>query len=383
MAVYLDHNASSPLRPEVFEVMRPWLEGEPAANASSPHRAGQRARLAVERARELVADLLDCEPLEVVFTSGGTEANNLALSAALAGQAGGRVVTSAIEHPSVEAGCAALESSGGAVTRIAPGGDGTVRARDFVTAMEGGARLVSLMLANNETGAIQPVGCVARAVKSSTLRHSDAIQAAGRIPVSVRDLGVDMLSVSAHKMGGPQGAGALVVRRGTPFEPLLRGGPQERRRRAGTEPVALLAGFGEAARLARLEMGRWESVCAPLRDRFEDEVRGIDSSARVHAASVRLPNTSSVAFPGRSAEAIAMALDLAGVAVSTGSACSSGATLPSRVLQAHGFDEEEVRGTIRVSFGPSNTAADLDRLLEELRAVLARIAPVHAGKAVR
>jgi cysteine desulfurase len=374
--VYLDHNATTPLRPEVLEAMLPLLSGEPAANPSSPHGPGQRARLAVEQAREELAALLDCDPMEVIFTSGGTEADNLAVLGFM--EASDRrfpaqVVSTAIEHPAVEECLSHLESAGTTVARVPPGTSGTIEAERVLESLRPETRLVTAMLANNETGAVVPVAEIAAPARERGIAvHTDAVQAAGRLPVSFRKLGVDLLSVSSHKMGGPQGVGALVAGRDVPLAPRLLGGPQERRRRGGTEPVALIAGFGEAARLAREEMGRWERVTRPLRDRFEEEVRARFPTARLHTSLSRLPNTASVAFMGRSAEALVMAADLAGISISTGSACSSGATLPSRVLREMGLGAEEVASTIRVSFGPGNTDEDLDRLIAAIEQFMAQ-----------
>ena len=377
MRVYLDHNAGVPMRREVFEAMWALLLGEPAANASSPHGPGQRARYRIEQAREEIAALIGCEPAEIVFTSGGTEADNLAVLGFMEGRAGGEpaphVVSTTIEHPAVEECLKSLEERGVRISRVRVGASGAVDAGEVEASFLPETVLASVMLANNETGAIQPVAEIARRARARGITvHSDAVQAAGRIPFDVRSLGVDVLSISAHKMGGPQGVGALYLRRGIELAPRLLGGPQERRRRAGTEPAALIAGFGEAARLAREEMGRWEGVTRPLRDRFEGEMTARFPEARFHPAPLRLPNTSSVAFPGHSAEAIVMALDLEGIAVSTGSACSSGAALPSRVLAAMGLPEWEVRSTIRVSFGPSNAEHDVERLLAALGEIVAR-----------
>ncbi len=370
--VYLDHNAGAPLRREALAAMRPWLEAGGAGNASSQHRRGQQARLAVEEARAEVAALVGAEPSEVVFTSGGTEADNLAVLGAA-----GSVVSTAIEHPAVEACLAALERRGVSVARVAPEPDGVVSVSALRDAVRADTTLVTVMLASNETGALQPVAELAQALRrrggSRPLLHTDAVQAAGRVPVRRDELDADLISLSAHKLGGPQGIGALVVRRGAPLPPRLLGGPQEQGRRGGTEPVAAIAGFGAAARLARAEMGRWESVCAPLRDCFEEGVRALRPDAVVHCAgAARLPNTSSVGFADQAAEALVAALDLQGIEISAGAACASGARRPSRALLAMGLPEDVVRGTIRVSFGPGSTAADGRLLIEALERVMVR-----------
>ncbi|MEX2644601.1 MAG: cysteine desulfurase family protein [Acetobacterales bacterium] len=358
-SVYLDHNATAPLRPCAAEAMARALAE--TGNPSSVHGFGRRARRRVEDAREAVAALADADPAGVVFTAGATEANNLALGLAR----GRRVLVSAVEHDSVLA--AAPEA-----TRIPVDGDGLVDldALDRLVAevagqSAAGPLLVSVMLANNETGAVQPVAeAVARvrAVAPDALLHCDAVQAAGRIPVDMAALGVDMLALSAHKLGGPQGVGALIVRDGVPLVADRRGGGQERGRRAGTEPVAAIAGFGAAAQEAAGES--WDDVRA-LRERLEASAREISPDCRVFAAGApRLPNTTCLTLPGMSAETQVMALDLAGVAVSAGAACSSGKVALSHVLLAMGVGPDEAATAIRVSLGPATTGAEVDRFLD-------------------
>ena len=363
---YLDWNATAPLRPEARMALGAALDL--VGNASSPHAEGRRVRTIVEDAREEVAALVGARPAEVVFTSGGTEANN----AVLAGR-WDTIVLAGIEHDSV----------------LAPARESRARLLDFpvdrngvldVAALTGslpqakGSRaLLSLQLANNETGVIQPVAGVAAAAKSTGLWvHSDAVQAAGRIGVDFKALGVDFLSLSAHKLGGPKGIGALVMRENAILPAFIAGGGQERRRRAGTENVAAIAGFGAAARAAGRELAAMHRVRA-LRDRLEAEIRAITPAAVVIGAEAeRLPNTTNVALPGTSAETLVIALDLAGVAVSAGAACSSGKVGASRVLEAMGLESGLARAAIRVSLGWASTQADVSAFIEAWSHVAAR-----------
>jgi cysteine desulfurase len=355
---YLDWNATAPLRPEARAALVAALDT--AGNPSSPHAEGRRARAIVEDAREEVAALVGARPAEVVFTSGGTEANNAVL-------AGGwdTICLAGIEHDSVRA---PARSSGARIVELPVDANGVVDAGALGARMEqpGGARaLMSLQMANNETGVLQPVAQAAAVASARGLSvHTDAVQAAGRVAVDFRALGVDFLSLSAHKLGGPKGVGALVIREGAVLPPLLAGGGQERRRRAGTENVPAIAGFGAAARAAARELAEMEPVRA-LRDRLEAEVREITPEARVLAAGAgRLPNTTSIALPGASAETLVIALDLAGVAVSAGAACSSGKVGASHVLQAMGVEPALARAAIRVSLGPGSTEADVAAFVE-------------------
>ena len=360
-ATYLDYNATAPLRPEAREAMLAAL-GE-TGNASSVHGFGRRARGLIEAAREAVAALVSARPEQVVFTSGGTEANNMALRGA-----GGRILASAGEHDSVlRAGAAAC---------IALDAEGLVDLSGLERALAGGGKdpaLVALMLANNETGVIQPVAAAARLAHARGARlHCDAVQAAGRIAIDFEALGAASLSLSAHKLGGPQGVGALVLAEGFEPAPLLAGGGQERRRRAGTENVAAIAGFGAAARAALRELPRMPEI-ARLRDDLEARLRGLVPEAAIHGAGApRLANTACFGVPGTSAETLVMALDLAGVAVGAGAACSSGKVAPSHVLRAMGLDEAAAGAAIRVSLGWASTAEDTARFLAAWRSCLAR-----------
>ncbi|MFQ5876852.1 MAG: cysteine desulfurase family protein [Acidobacteriota bacterium] len=379
--IYLDHNATAPLRPEAREAMDRVLDA-PAGNPGSVHQLGHRARMAVERAREEVARLVGAGPEEIVFTGGGTEANNLAIyGAALAAAAGrGRVVTSAFEHPSVLSVVSDLEERGHEVVRVRPSRAGVVDAARVLREADRGTVLVSLMLANNEVGTLQPVAEIGPELnRRGILFHCDAAQAAGKVPVDVRALGVDLLSLAGHKLGGPQGVGVLYVRRGLVLRPHLRGGGQELHRRPGTENVAAIAGLGAAAEAAFRGLPTEGPRVAVLRDRLEREILSRAPGARVNGAgAARVPNTSSLAFPGLTGEALTIALDLEGFAVSTGSACSAGTIRKSEALEAMGLPDESL-SSIRVSIGPGTTEAEVDAFVEVLPAVVARL---RAGAAV-
>jgi cysteine desulfurase len=359
---YLDYNATAPLRPEVREAMVAALDTH--GNPSSVHAEGREARALVESARAKVAKLAGAKPENVIFTSGGSEANALAL-AAQTGEAW-HCYISAVEHPSVLAGGRFYRES---TTRILVSGDGVidlgVLEKELTKNHLGGwRRFVSLMAANNETGAIQPVAAAAEIVHAAGgVLHTDAVQVAGRLPLDFGALGADMMTLSAHKIGGPKGVGALVVREGVPVEPLIKGGGQERRRRAGTENVAGIAGFGIAAALAAAEVDR-ASELAAFRDELEKRAVEVGPDTVVVSGRVaRLPNTSCLAVPGTKAETLVIGLDLAGVAVSAGSACSSGKVEASHVLSAMGLSQELAQGAIRVSLGFGTVSADIERFI--------------------
>ena len=377
--VYLDHNATTPLHPRAREAMLPWLGGGSHGNPSSAHRFGQAAREAVEGAREQVAALLGARPLEVVFTASGTEANNAVLfhAARKAGRRG-HLVISAIEHPSIREAAARLAGEGMEVTRVSPRADGVVSVEEVVRALRPETRLVALMLANNELGTLQPVTAVADACHERGVPVlCDAVQAVGKIPVDAPALGADYLVLGAHKFYGPLGAAALWTRQ--EISGYLVGGSQERRRRAGTENVPAIVGLGAAAAVARKEMAQRTAHLAALRDRFEGELRTQVPGAVVHCQeSPRLPNTSHVAFAGvegafMEGESLLIRLDLAGFAVSTGSACSSGSVEPSKTLLAAGISREEALASLRVSFGIGNTFEEVDAFLGALAREVAEL----------
>lgn len=366
-AVYFDNNATTPLDPRVAVAMRPWL-GERHGNPSSVHGFGRAAREAVERARDQVAALLGVDAPEIVFTASGTEANNSVLySVAGRHRFDGRVVLSAFEHPSVLEGARRLADGGMEIVSVPPRGDGRVAAEDIEVRLEGSTRLVALMLANNELGTMQPVRQVAEACAVRSIPMlCDAVQAVGKVAVAPRELGVDFLTLGAHKFHGPLGAAALYVRGGAEFTPLLVGGGQERQRRASTVNVPAVVGLGEAARLARQELESRHVKLSGLRDRFETGMRRIPGAV-VHCATVeRLPGTSHVSFPGLIGQDLMIRLDMRGYAVSTGSACGSGTVEVSPALKAMGMDDAEALGSLRVSFGDQNTAEEVDRFLDVL-----------------
>jgi len=372
---YLDYNATAPLDPAAAEAMVR-VAAEAAGNASSPHAEGRAARRALDEARARVAALVGARPEEVVFTGGGTEADNLAVLGAVRYLRASHVVISSIEHPAVIAAAERLEYDGVAVTRVRPDAHGVVDAGEVLDAIGPGTGLVSIMLANNETGVIQPVAEIAREARArGVLVHTDAVQAVGKIPVDVRALDVDLLSTSAHKLHGPGGIGALVVREGTWVEPLVIGGGQERGLRSGTSPVAQAVGFGVAAEVAREGLAAHAGARGVFTRRFEAGVHERIPSAVLHGAAVeRLPGTTSMAVPGIAADALVAALDLEGFAVSAGAACATGAASPSHVLSAMGVDEGLIRSTIRVSAGRSTTEDAADALVEALVRITARIA---------
>ena len=374
--VYLDNNATTPVLPEVLEAMRPYF-GERFGNASSIHHHGQETRSAVERAREAVARLIGARPSEIILTSGGTEADNLAVFG-IAG-AGDHVITSTIEHHAVMNACRHLEESGCQVTYVPVDGRGVVDPAEVKRALRPNTKLISIMYANNETGVVQPVVEIGRiAAEADVYFHTDAVQAAGKISVRVDEIGCDLLTVSGHKLHGPQGVGALYVRKGTQIEAMMYGGRHERLRRAGTENVPGIVGLGKAAELAcaALEGGEDKQIAA-LRDRLEQELLkieacGVNGESSPHTAQTasntgngsdllrRVPNTSNIYFDGLDGEALVIALDLKGLAVSTGAACSSGAIEPSHVLMAMGLPAERARGSIRFSLGKQNSVEDVE-----------------------
>ncbi|HEX5702635.1 MAG TPA: cysteine desulfurase family protein [Pyrinomonadaceae bacterium] len=372
--VYLDHSATTPVDPRVLAAMMPYLT-ENYGNASSVHLFGQQARAAVDKSRRQIASLIGARPNEIVFTSGGTEANNLAIrgNCEAAEPHGRHIITSAIEHPSARGPIDQLEKQGWEVTRLPVYDNGIVRVEDVRDAIRANTTLLSVMLANNEIGTIQPVveiGALVRELRDGQRHlwfHTDAVQAAGRIPIDVDALGCDLLTLSAHKMYAPKGAGALFVRRGVRLLAQNVGGHQERERRAGTEPVANIVGFGVAAELAKQEIFDRTEHTRRLRDRFESGVsERIEDIIFNGNREQRLSHVSNISFRFIEGEGLLIHLDLQGVAVSTGSACSSGTLEPSPVIRALGRDEELARGAIRFSFGKDNTEEDVDRVLDVL-----------------
>lgn len=362
MRIYLDNNATTAIHPDVLRALESSLR-DVYGNASSVHREGQSARRAIESARESVARLIGATARELVFTSGGTESNNAAIFGAVPREGRFHIVTSAIEHPSVAEAVHELERRGHDVTFVAPSRDGVVDASAVIDAMRDDTRLVTVMMANNETGVLQPVAEIGAATRARKIHfHVDGVQAAGKIGVDVEAIGCDTFSMSAHKLHAPKGIGALYVRRGTNMSAHLFGGAQERRRRAGTENVPLAVAFGVAASLPHVDI-------APLRDHFESALVDVTINGRNVA---RLPNTSNVTFHGADGEGIVIGLDLAGIAVSTGSACSSGRIEPSPVLLAMGLTPEEAKSTVRFSLSRFTTREELDRTVDVLRDLVPR-----------
>ena len=383
--VYLDNNATTPVLPDVLEAMRPYF-GEHFGNASSISHHGQETRAAVERSREAVAKLLGARASEIVFTSGGTEGDNLAVFGIA--QAGDHVITSTIEHHAVMNACRHLEEQGCEVTYVPVDGRGVVDPADVKRALRPSTKLISIMFANNETGVVQPVREIGQmAAEADVYFHTDAVQAAGKIPVRVDEIGCDLLTISGHKAHGPQGVGALYVKKGTRIEAMMYGGRHERSRRAGTENVPGIVGLGKAAELARVALERGDDeMIAGLRDRLEKELLSIDCTGLNGQGAPRVPNTTNVYFDGIDGEAMVIALDLKGLAISTGAACSSGAIEPSHVLMAMGMPAERARASIRFSLGKQNTAEDVEfalSLVPETVARLRQLSPVWKGAASR
>lgn len=386
--VYLDHSATTPSDPRVVAAMLPYLT-EKFGNASSVHSFGQDARAAIDRARRQVAAFVGARANEIAFTSGGTEANNLAIRGLCdAAQSHGRhIITSAIEHPSVRSSIQILEQNGWEATQLPVYDDGIVRVEDVQAALRPDTILISVMMANNEIGTVQPIaelGALVRAERERGRRHlwlhTDAVQAAGRVPIDVESLGCDLLSLSAHKIYAPKGCGALFVRKGVRLTPQQVGGHQERERRGGTEAVASIVAFGAATELAQSEMPERNEHTRSLRDRFEKQIaKSIGEIVFNGSREQRLPHLSNISFRFIEGEGLLIHLDMQGVAVSSGSACSSGTLEPSPVIQALGRNDELARGSIRFSFGKDNTEEDVDYVLEVLtRAVesLRKLSPL-------
>jgi len=371
--VYLDNNATTPVLPEVFDAMRPWF-GEHFGNASSIHHHGQETRAAVENARESVAKLLGCGASEIVFTSGGTEADNLALSGLL--KTGDHVITSSVEHHAVLHAAKHMEETDCDLTVLPVDSRGLVDPADVQRALRPNTKLISIMMANNETGVLQPVDEIGKiAGEAGVLFHTDAVQAAGKVPISAKQIGCAALSISGHKMHAPQGVGALYVKKGTRLQPLFYGGRHERSRRAGTENVPGIVAFGRAAELANqgFERGDDKKITA-MRDRLEQGILAqVDEAGVNGAGSPRVPNTSNVHFDHIEGESLVIALDLKGLAVSTGAACSSGAIEPSHVLLAMGLKPERARASIRFSLGKQTTEDDIDFALSIVPETVARL----------
>ena len=374
--IYLDHAATTPVDEAVTRAMVAVLENG-YGNPSSVHAPGREARQRVGEAREKVAQLLGARPEEIVFTSGGTEADNLALVGVVRAcrERGDHIVTTQVEHHAVLETCRALEAEGFRTTYVPVDSHGMVDPQAVAEALTPRTVLVSVMMANNEVGTLQPVARIADLVRPrGVYLHTDAVQAVGQVPVAVEELGVDLLSLSAHKMYGPKGVGALYVRRGVPLSPLLHGGGQERGRRSGTENVPGIVGLGKAAQLAHSEQPERQRGLTALRERL---IRGL--AARVPEAILnghptqRLPSNVSISFPGVTGEALVVDLDLKGVAISAGAACAAGTVEPSHVLRAMGLSESVAAGTVRLSLGRANTPEEVDQVLDILTETVERL----------
>ena len=378
--VYLDNNASTPVLPEVFEAMRPYYL-ERFGNASSIHHYGQHARAAVERARNSVAVLLNARPAEIVFTSGGTESDNLAIFGLV--KAGDHVITSTIEHSAVLNSCKRLEQMGIEVTYVPVNHRGHVEPDDVRKAIRPNTRLISIMMANNESGVVQPVEEIGKiALEADVFFHTDAVQAAGKIPIDVQKIQCDALSISGHKIHAPQGTGALFIKKGTLIQPLIYGGSHERQRRAGTENLPGIVGIGTAAEICKFWLEHdGPAEMAVLRDRLQNALlESVESTGVNGLGAPRVPNTASIYFDHVEGEALVIALDLKGLSVSSGAACSSGAIEPSHVLLAMGLSHERARGSLRFSLGKQTTSDDIDfaiRVIPETVARLRELSPTY------
>jgi cysteine desulfurase len=382
--IYLDNNATTPVLPEVLEAMRPYF-GERFGNASSIHHHGQETRAAVERARDSVASLLGCRPAEVIFTSGGTESDNLAIAGLTS--PGDHIITSSIEHHAVLMTCKHLEETGCDVTYVPVNGRGLVDPDDVRRALRPNTNLISIMMANNETGVLQPVEEIGMlAAEADVYFHTDGVQAAGKVPIDVNRIGCDALSISGHKMHAPQGVGALYVRKGTRLQPLFYGGRHERSRRAGTENVPGIVAFGKAAELAMQGFERGDDKkMSGWRDRLQQGILAQVDEAGVNGDAPRVPNTTNIYFDHIEGESMVISFDLKGLAVSTGAACSSGAIEPSHVLTAMGLRSDRARSSIRFSLGRQNTTEDIDialALVPETVARLRELSPVSRKQTV-
>lgn len=377
--IYLDHNATTPLDERVLEAMLPHLRHS-FGNPSSVHAPGRASRKALDQAREQVAALAGAHPSQVVFTSGGTEANNLALKGVAFKRQAGRIAISAVEHASVRAPAAALTSLGWSLDEIGVDAQGQVAPEGLARQLKADTALVSIMLANNETGVLNDITGLAEQVKShGALMHTDAVQALGKMKLEFASLGAHLMSISAHKLNGPKGVGALIVDKAVDMSALIHGGGQEKGRRGGTENLAGIVGFGKAAELAATELDSRASQMLALRERFEAGLKARVPSAVIFAEQAqRLPNTTFLALPGMEGETLLMGLDSKGLAVSSGAACGSSHTEPSHVLKAMGVDAELARCAIRVSFGPTNSLNDVDVLIAALQEQAAQLARFSA-----
>ncbi len=379
--IYLDHNATTQLDAGVLEAMLPYLQ-EKFGNPSSIHRWGRPAKVAVQKARQQVAGLIGASPQEIFFTGGGSEADSWALQAIALGTApdgglhqGKQIITSQIEHPAVLKTCKYLEEQGTQVTYLPVDGSGRVSPQELEAAITEQTILVSIMYGNNEVGTLQPIAEIGQILQGKGIYfHCDAVQAAGKLPLSVKGLGLDLLSLSAHKMYCPKGVGALYVKAGTPIKPLIYGGGQEQEQRAGTENVAGIVGFGQACQLAQEELpqrqAKLEALTQRLYEQIQTEITGVQLNGH---PQLRLPGTLNLSFARISGEDLLLNLDLEGIAVSTGAACKAGAHQPSYILQAMGVSQDMLQGTIRISLGKDNTEEELQQFVSVLKPIVKRL----------
>lgn len=364
--IYLDNNGTTPVLPEILDQMLPYFS-ERFGNPSSIHECGRRTLAAMKQARQHVAELLDCLPTEILFTSGGTESDNLALLGMVA--SGDHIITSVIEHSAISQTCTFLERMGCEISQVGVNGNGQVSPDDIRQAIRKNTKLISVMMANNETGVLQPVEEIGKiAMEADVWFHTDAVQAAGKVPISVKQIGCDLLTVTAHKMHGPQGTGALFVRRGTPLHSLLHGGHQENHRRPGTENVAGIVGLGYACVVAQrgLQEG-WTKEVGVMRDRLESSILASIPETKINGKGAsRVPNTSNITFEHVGGDALVLALDELGIAASRGAACHSGQADPSSVLMAMGISGEHSRSSLRFSLGKQNTEVEISTVIAAL-----------------
>jgi len=374
--IYIDHNATTPVSSEVLEAMMPYFQ-QSFGNASSYYQPGRTARSGLEKARRLIAASIGALPEEIVFTGSGTESDNLALRGvcrAFFGKAF-HVITSQIEHHAVLKTCEDLQGQGGRITRIPVDKNGRIDPEDVARNIAPDTAVISIMCANNETGVIQPIKAVSEiARQKGIIFHTDAVQAFGKMPIQVDDLGVDLMTMSAHKIYGPKGVGALYIRKDTNIAPMITGGSQERALRAGTENIPAIAGFAKAAEMATASLEEVGSRIGSLRDNLENQIIQQIDNAVINGHGVpRIANTSSVSFASIDGESILLHLDLRGICASTGSACATGSTEPSHVLSAMGLSPVESQGTIRFSLGKDNTPEDIDRIAVVMREIVSQL----------
>jgi cysteine desulfurase len=374
--IYMDYNATAPVHPEVLDALLPYYR-ESFGNPSSIHWAGRRVKAAVEEARDKVAHFLNCAPVEVVFTSSGTEADNIAIKGVASAQSvkGNHIITTRVEHPAVLNTCLYLERKGYDVTWLEVGPDGLLDLARLEASITDRTILISTMFANNEIGTVFPVHEISEiAARHRIYFHCDAVQAAGKIPIDCREMNVSLLALSGHKLGAPQGIGALVVRQGVKAHPLIHGGAQERNRRAGTENVTGIVGLGKACELAQAALPIESRRLRELRDRLETGILTSLPDVRINGnREMRLPNTTNISFAGVEADSLLVNLDLAGIAASSGAACSSGTLRMSHVLAAMGVENALAKGSVRFSLGRENSARDVDYLLRTLPGIVERL----------